>query len=242
MTGLTMPPAGQRLHHTLARFDALRQHQDAGFRARLAQLQQHQRQRLLHSHADLFQGPALAAAANFLLHDVYGGRDLKPVAQDIHRALPKALRLLPERVMATSADVLDTAVLTQELDEALLDAFGDDPLDDAHYAAAYRRLDQRAQRLQQFQLLASAGLATGRLVHSRVVRTTFRWVERPARNAGLAALYEFLQQAFAALAPVPDVAALVTTLTARERVIMQRLLDADPHPFGPVLLTETCHG
>ncbi|HAM74461.1 MAG TPA: hypothetical protein DCQ09_02205, partial [Alcanivorax sp.] len=68
---------------------------------------------------------------------------------EIRRALPKAMRLLPEKVMATSADALEAAIITQELDEALVGVLGerlDLPLDDDAYGDGYRAAGHPEQR------------------------------------------------------------------------------------------------
>ena len=104
--------AGERLQNGLERFFALRQHgENVQFNMRLVMLQQYQRQRLIDTHADLLEDRLTAAAVRFLIEDVYGGRDLKPVAIDIRRAINKAMSLLPNKVMETSATVLEAAIL-----------------------------------------------------------------------------------------------------------------------------------
>ena len=118
--------AGEQLQHYLERFFALRQHgDDAVFIARLRRLQDWQGKRLRHTHAHLLDDPATAEGVRFLLEEVYGGRELLPVAREIRRALPKAMKLLPDKVMATSASALEAAILTQELDEAVTDILGE---------------------------------------------------------------------------------------------------------------------
>ena len=145
--------AGEQLQNHLERFFALRQHgDDALFLARLGRVQAFQRQRLMDTHQALLEDPALRPGVTFLLDDVYGGRDLPPVAREIRRALPKAMRLLPDRVMVTSASALEAAILTQELDEALVHEL-DNRLDAtpplADYTAAYRAAgDEPARRRQ----------------------------------------------------------------------------------------------
>lgn len=233
--------AGEQLHTALERFFALRQHgDDARFAARLARLQHWQTMRLRASHQDLLTRPGAEAGMDFLFTEVYGGRDLRPVAQEIRRALPKALRLLPDRVMATSASALEAAILTQELDEHLvevLDARLDEGLCADSYAEAYRRQQQEAARQRQLALVGELGSHIDRYVRSRMIQTTFRMVRRPAHAAGFASLYDFLDRGFAAMRPLPSVADLLDELAAREQAIMARLLAGHPQPFP-----ELAHG
>lgn len=229
----TAPPAagrqtpGQRLHEGLERFFLLRQHTgDERFVVRLSHLQAYQRQRLYDTHADLVAAPRVAPAVQFLVEDVYGGRDLKPVATDIRRAVSKAEKLLPERVLATSAAVLDAAVLTQELDEAMVGVMHDRldaPLDHDSYRQGYRELGLRELREQQLDIVEELGGHIDRYVRSRVIQTTFRMVRRPARAAGFGNLYDFLDNAFSTMRPLPSVDGLLRQVVAAERELMRRL-------------------
>ncbi|MCH8542567.1 MAG: hypothetical protein LAT61_03245 [Alcanivorax sp.] len=231
--------AGERLQTALERFFALRQHgDDARFAARLGRLQRWQTARLRTSHQDLLTQPGAEAGMEFLFSEVYGGRDLRPVAKEVRRALPKALKLLPDRVMATSASALEAAIITQELDEQMTDLLGSE-LDHPHdtltadlYALAYRNQQQEAARERQLQLVSELGHHIDRYVRSRMIQTTFRLVRRPAHAAGFSSLYDFLDRGFGAMRPLPSVDALLTTLATREREIMRRLLAGHPAPFG----------
>ncbi|MBZ2189286.1 hypothetical protein K8B33_09270 [Alcanivorax sp. JB21] len=231
--------AGDRLGDALERFFALRQHSDdTRFQSRLTTLQAWQIARLRRSHHDLLAQPTTEPGAEFLFSEVYGGRDLRPVAREVRRALPKALKLLPDRVMATSASALEAAIITQELDEQLTDLLGselDRPpvmLTADLYAAAYRDQQQEAARERQLQLVSELGHHIDRYVRSRMIQTTFRLVRRPAHAAGFSSLYDFLDRGFGAMRPLPSVDTLLTTLATRERDIMQRLLSGHPAPFG----------
>ena len=230
--------AGEQLQLYLERFFALRQHGgDDRFLARLGRVQAFQRQRLMDTHQALLEDPALRPGVTFLLDDVYGGRDLLPVAREIRRALPKAMRLLPEKVMATSADALEAAIITQELDEAMVGVLGDrldTPLDDNTYAEGYRTAGHPGQRRRQLQLVAGLGHHIDRYVRSRMVQTTFRLVRRPAHAAGFANLYDFMDRSFRVMKPVPSVGRLLERIAAREARIMDRLFDRHPAPFKDV--------
>ncbi|EKF76122.1 hypothetical protein A11A3_01470 [Alcanivorax hongdengensis A-11-3] len=227
--------AGEQLQHYLERFFALRQHDDdAVFLARLRRLQDWQSQRLRHTHRHLLDDTATAPGIDFLLVDVYGGRDLLPVARDIRRALPKAMRLLPDKVMATSASALEAAILTQELDEAITTHLGErleQPLDEASYLAAFRQEGHRADRQRQLQLVAELGHRLDRYIRSRMLQTTFKMVRKPAHAAGFANLYDFMDRSFRVMKPVPSVGLLLEQLAAREEAIMDKVFAHHPAPF-----------
>lgn len=231
--------AGERLQHGLERFFALRQHgQDLPFNMRLENLQAYQRTRLLQTHANLIDNPKTEPAARFLIEEVYGGRDLKPVAIDIRRAVNKAQRLLPSRVMDTSATVLEAAILTQELDEALTDTLAerlDLPLDDDVWCWGYRQQGQQheqlALRTKQLDIIRQIGPHLDRYVRSRMIQSTFRLVRKPAHAAGFGNLYDFLELGFGAMKGIDRCDALLDRLADIEQHIMQQVLDEHPRPY-----------
>jgi len=227
---------GERLQHYLTRFFALRQQgDDKLFLLRLDHLRTYQTARLRHSHADLLAQPDLAPALTFILNDIYNAQDLLPVAKDIQRALPLALALLPNSVMATSADALETAVLTQELDEALVDVLADKldaPLSEADYVAGYQQLARPADRERQLAQVASFGASLEKYVRSRLLQGTFKMVKRPAHKAGFGHLYTFMEHCFAVMKPVPDANLLLQQLAQRETLLMNRLFAHHPEPFN----------
>lgn len=229
--------AGEQLLDDIERFFALKQYSaDDRFRARLARLQACQEQRLTATHSHLLACERSAPAVRFLLDEVYGGQDLRPVANDIRRATRKAMSLLPERVMATSAAVLEATLLTQELDEALtleLDDALDQPLDLATYAHGYRSLGRSEARSRQLALIGALGENIDRYVRNRMIQTTFRLVRRPAHAAGFSNLYDFLDRGFSALKPVPSIDTLLADVAATEQAIMTRLFAGHDDPFSP---------
>ena len=227
--------AGEQLQHYLNRFFALRQHgDDTVFLSRLRRLQDWQSQRLSHTHRHLLDDPATAEGIRFLLDEVYGGRELLPVAREIRRALPKAMKLLPDKVMATSASALEAAILTQELDEQVTDTLGnalDDPLTEMIYLKGFRQENHHEARQRQLQLVAELGHHLDRYIRSRMIQTTFRMVRKPAHAAGFANLYDFMDRSFRVMKPVPSVGLLLEQLAAREETIMQKVFDHHPAPF-----------
>ena len=227
--------AGEQLQHYLDRFFALRQHgDDALFLARLRRLQEWQGERLKHTHAHLLDDPVTAEGIQFLLDDVYGGRELLPVAREIRRALPKAMKLLPEKVMATSAAALEAAILTQELDEAVTQTLGealDQPLTEMTYLKGFRQDHHHNDRLRQVQLVAELGHRLDRYIRSRMLHATFRMVRKPVHAAGFSNLYDFMARSFHVMKPVPSVGQLLEQIAARETHIMDRVYALHPSPF-----------
>lgn len=226
---------GGQLQHHLERFFALDQHSDdTVFIRRLRHLQAWQTGRLEQTHAHLLADPILEPGMRFLLDDVYGGRDLLPVAKEIRRALPRAIKLLPEKVMATSASALEAAIITQELDEALTHQLGgvlDGTLSETDYLAAFQRDDHHPSRLRQLQLVAELGHRLDRYIRSRMLHATFRMVRKPAHAAGFVNLYDFMDHSFRVMKPVPSVGQLLEQIAAREGIILENVFTGHPSPF-----------
>lgn len=226
---------GERLSAYLERFFALKQQSDdAVFLARLATLRQCQTNRLRRTHADLLAQPKLNPALEFILNDIYNAQDLLPVAKEIQRALSLALKLLPNSVMNTSADALETAVLTQELDEALVEQLGnklDTPLSDNDYIVGYQQLGCEKERTRQLELVATFGTSLEKYVRSRLLQGTFKVVKKPAHKAGFSHLYSFMEHCFAVMKPVPNAEALLRQLAQRETQIKNNLLANAVNPF-----------
>lgn len=227
--------AGEQLQHYLDRFFSLRQHgDDAVFVARLRRLQDWQGERLKTTHAHLLDDPVTAEGIRFLLEEVYGGRELLPVAREIRRALPKAMKLLPDKVMVTSAAALEAAILTQELDEAVTELLADEldqPLTELIYLKGFRQDSHRNDRQRQLQLVAELGHRLDRYIRSRMLLTTFRMVRKPVHAAGFSNLYDFMDRSFRVMKPVPSVGLLLEQLAAHEETIMNRVYDHHPSPF-----------
>ena len=225
--------AAEKLRFELERYHALRQHRDAAFRARLHRLQAFQARRLQHTHAALVADPVFRDATQLFLTDIYGGIDLMPMAREIERALPLAVRLLPESVLATSATATEVMVLTQELDEQLVDLLPADRDDVAadDYLAAFRRLDRRADRDRQMALARELGHGLDRYVRSRLIFMTFRLAAGAAHRYGLGTLYDFLDRGFRVLRPMRSAHDIFDRICSAEEEIIARIADHHADPF-----------
>lgn len=218
----------------LARFFALRQHRDEPtFCSQLSGLRTFQRQRLYDTHRALLANPATRHGIRFLLDDLYGHRDLRPVAYDIRRAWRKAHNLLPQSVMKTARNALAIAVTMQELDEALVGYLPqqDRPLTNDDYLIAYRALGRFEERRQTFTMVTEFGEQLERYIRSRMIFATFRMVRRPVHAAGLTNLYDFMETCFQVMRPVPSTAVLLREIARTETAIVDRISCGHPMPF-----------
>ncbi|MFP5382540.1 MAG: FFLEELY motif protein [Gammaproteobacteria bacterium] len=227
--------AAEKLRFELERYHALRQHRDPAFCARLHELQAFQARRLQHTHAELVADPVFHDATELFLNDVYGGIDLMPMAREIERALPLAVRILPESVLGTSAIATEVMVLTQELDEQLCTLLHE-TLDVATlttdaYVAAFHELGRREDRNRQMALARDLGYGLDKYVRSRLIFTTFRMVSGPAHRYGLGNLYDFMDRGFRIMRPMGSVHELFDRITAAEGEALDRLFAGDPDPY-----------
>lgn len=226
---------GERLLHTLEQYFALKQHQpNAAFQQRLAALQTWQIKRLFHTHQQRLATQEAHATAHFLFYEVYGGANLPQVAHNIQRATKKAMALLPSTVMHTAAVTLEAAVLTQQLDEALVQVLPEGDIQPQTYAQAYRASSTPEQRQQQFTLIEEAAQRIDRYIRRRWLMHSFRVMRRPAYAAKLNALYDLLHHGFQALSGLNSMSPLIASLVHVEKEISERLFQAHPNPFDGV--------
>lgn len=227
--------ASEKLRRELARYKALRQHADPVFRRHLHRLQAFQARRLKHTHAALLADPASRPAAEFFLSDIYGGIDLLPMAQEIDRALPLAVKLLPDTVFTTSALAVELMTTLQDLDEELatllVNEHADDPYTLPTYLNAFRRHARYEQRRQVMTLSSELGRGLDRYVRSRIILATFRMVSGPAHRYGLGNLYDFLGRSFEVMRPLGSTRDLFEGMAREESIILDRIAAGDADPF-----------
>lgn len=227
--------AAEKLRFELERYHALRQHRDPAFRDRLHRLQAFQARRLQHTHAALVADPTFRDATELFLNDVYGGIDLMPMAREIERALPLAVRLLPDSVLTTSAVATEVMVLTQELDEKLADLLcGEADTTDftvEAYVDAFRALDHRDDRQRQMDLALQLGHGLDRYVRSRLIFATFRMAGGAAHRYGLGNLYDFLDRGFRVMRPMGSAQELFDRITRAEAEALARVFAGEPDPW-----------
>jgi hypothetical protein len=227
--------ASEKLRYELGRYHALRQHHDETFRQRLHALQSFQARRLQHTHAALVADPQFRDATGLFLTDIYGGIDLMPMAREIERALPMAMRILPDSVLHTSATALEIMVLIQSVDEALAALYFEqqrhsEPQLDA-YISAVRALGRFDERRRVLTLVRELGHGLDKYVRSRIIFGTFRLAAKPAHKYGLGALYDFLDRGFRVMRPIGSTLELFDGMARDEELVLQRLESGAADPF-----------
>lgn len=222
----------RRLKDLLIAYHDFRQVRDSGTEGdRLAALCQWQAERLKTTHADLYEDSRYRAGLDFLLEDLYAPQTLTRRDDDIDRVFPVMVKLLPDALLATVAELVELNLLTQRLDSQLAHTLFHTQQCrhiDAHtYAEAYRQSAEKEERLRQIQLVANIGDDLDRYVGSRTISFALSITEGAAEMAGLGDLHRFLRRGFSAFRAMNGVDELLTRIVARETEVMEGLFRGD---------------
>ncbi|HSG87896.1 MAG TPA: hypothetical protein VLA56_01700 [Pseudomonadales bacterium] len=229
--------SARRLRELLDANRVLQAAQDANPQraASLRALQDWQNSRLMATHADLAADPRYAPGIQFFVNDLYAPRDFSGRDADIERAYPYMVRALPRAVLDTAADAAWLYVLSRRLDDgmvtALFETLGVTEIDAAAYAEAYRICDAHAERTEQIEIVSILADRLDRYVRSPLVLGVLRMARGPARMAGLSDLQDFLERGTRAFHHMGGASHFVSTITDREKRLLDRIFAAHPAPF-----------
>ena len=185
-----------------------------------------QAHRLARTHRDLMSEPRHGPAARFFLQDLYGAKDFSQRDAELVKIVPMMVRLLPDAALATIADAVEMDALSERMDLALArDLRPTDPaaIDEAEYAAAYRRAGARAEREHQLELIVTIGHSLDRLVRHPMLGRLLKAMAGPARLAGLSQMHDFLARGFDAFRAIGGASGFLSRIEARERAILEAL-------------------
>ena len=189
--------------------------------------------RLARTHADLLANPRMGLAASFFLTDIYGAEDLSKLDANVRRVVPTMKRVLPSAGLEIVAEAIELEALSEDLDFATAAALAakGNGLSAATYGAAYRKVDRRADRERQIDLIENLGHSLDRLVHKAFVGTTLSLMRKPAQLAGLAELQDFLHRGYKAFVRMGDAGEFLELIVGRERKLLAALFDGDDSPL-----------
>lgn len=232
--------AAQRLRDHLTSVSTLRAaaRADPAIQARRLALRPWQAQRLERTYPDLLASPRYGPAATFFLSDLYGAKDVTARDEGVARILPMLVRVMPAAALDTIARAVELDALSEKLDLALVDELrrrdpsGASAITDAAYADAYRAAGARADRERQIALTGGIGVALDRLARKPLLGGALRVMERPARNAGLGALHDFLARGLKAFRHMRGGETFLRVIDTRERLINDRLYAGVSAPFA----------
>lgn len=205
----------------------------------LEQLSLWQSLRLGRTYADLESQPRYADAVEFFDSDLYGNVDFARRDADIARAAPIIGRTLPNRAIAVVAQAVEVHALSQELDRALLARLPnlDGRFSVADYCRAYRRMNNRAGRERQIQLIIDVGTELDRLVRKPLLKTALMMMRQPARLAGMVVLHDFLERGYRAFRKMNGAGEFLATIASRETALMEAIFDGENAPFADPMVT-----
>ncbi len=228
--------AEQRLASELDRSQRLRARalEDDTYAARRTKLREWQARRLARTHADLLESPRFHAGTDFFLTDLYGARDLSEGIDEVRRIVPAMVRVLPASALETIADAIELDALTEDLHAALAGALGalDDSISAAAYAAAYREVGRRDDRLRQIGLIARLGQSLDSLKRKPFVGVGLRMMRKPAALAGFGRLHGFLERGYAAFRMMSGSAEFLDIVAEREKRVSEALFAGDDSVLG----------
>lgn len=212
----------QHLHKVNARRQLAEQ---VGIIAQINALQEWQCKRLLTTHADLAAQDEYKLAMDFFVGELYGPKDFSQRDADIVRVIPKLAKVLPEKAMRALDDALALNAISFEMDMAMVQHMGDEPLTRDSYAIAYRNVGQADKRQAQLDIVARLGQQLADVVHIPGIGMLIKMARRPAKMAKLLALHEFLETGFKAFKNLGDVTAFIEPVITREAELNAQLLD-----------------
>lgn len=226
------------LRHHLLTAKTLRQQakqQPQAARKRLL-LREWQANRLARTYTDLLASERFGLAARFFLSDLYGPKDFSSRDDEVERILPLMQSLLPASALRTIALAVEVDALSEVLDAAMVveleRAGAIECIDEASYAAAYRRVGDVDDRERQITLIRATGDALERLSGKPLLSTLLKLMRTPAQLAGLADLHAFLENGFAAFVHMGRADDFLDCVEKRERALLTRLFAGIADPFA----------
>jgi len=198
----------------------------------LAELQRWQTIRLDLTYQDLKDRERYRKGVEFFLTQLYGEGDFTPRDMQLQRAYPIMQRMLPRPALHTLRMAGQLEVLSQDLDQQMVQLLGPGAeVNDQTYADAYRRSGRKKDRQWQIQLLLEAGRDLDKLVHYPLIYGLIRMAHGPAHMAGFGSLHDFLENGFGAFKAMGSAMDFLQCIEKREQIIMLRILESDPDPF-----------
>lgn len=220
------------LQHHLDHYWTLPFHENDVLKAKLDEVQTWQRERIQHTHKELFEQPKNQPMAHYFLTQLYGGDQFKLLAEQLVRILPKAKkleRLAKESVLETGSKAIQTSILAIELDTQLAEWLVQQDLavNEQNMLAAYRTLDKSEERRSQINNLKDVCYRTDKYLNSFVLRKAFGLTKSTAYRHGYQPLYDFIQAGFDAMKPLKSVGGFIEPFCERELLIVDQVHNMD---------------
>ena len=208
---------------------------DEQFSQEFLHIQSWQTQRLMLQYEHLFENPDSAAAAKFMLHEVYSGDQLADISEEIKKTARKAWKLAPADMMDAAANAMEANLLTVRIDEMIacvtLESGGMNQANGSElYASALRQahiISARRQQLAQFSAIATD--IEGYL-KKKSLYLGLKMTSGLARKAGVSNLHRFLMRACSVLRDTKDFQRIVNEIYQTELNLLDEL-EAGLNPY-----------
>ncbi len=228
------------LEQQLSLYHALQFHQNPDIAKRLKDVQLWQKERMKFTHQVFFAVAEHHLMTQYFLNRLYGGPDFEVLSQQIERVIKyahKVEKIMPESAIRTGSAGVELAVLAVRLDEEIasdiLETHGlDKAIDDEMMRLSYLKMDQANLRYHQMDLLNELGKSLDKYMRSFIVQSAFKMAKGLAYRHHFDAMYEFVQEGFDAMKPLPSAEEFVKVFTAEERAIIASVHSGEPQPFS----------
>lgn len=216
------------LQHHLTNYWALPYHEDSALKAKLDEVQTWQRARIRRTHSELFEKRENKPMADYFLTQLYGGDDFRLLAEQLARILPKAKkleRLAKESALETASLTIQAAILAIELDMHLAQWLmaQDLAVNEKNMLAAYRAVDESAERRTQINNLKDVCYRTDKYLNSFMLRKAFALAKGTAYRHNYQPLYDFINAGFNAMKPLKSVEGFIDPFCKRELMIIDQI-------------------
>lgn len=228
------------LDELLQQYQQLAYHQDPKLKLRLEQAQAWLKNRIEHTHQELFAQPAHQLMAAYFMNRLYGGPEFDALAAQIARLLKyahKAEKKIPDTAIQTGVKSIQLALLAMQLDEQvaaqlLQDFPADQAIDDEMMRVTLIKLDQQQARLQQLELLDELGHSLDKYLRSFILLTAFKMCKGVAHKYQFDLMYSFIGEGFAAIKPMKSTSKFLQQFIEKERLIISAVHSGHPQPFS----------
>ncbi len=198
-----------------------------GLDAKVVALKEFQQRRFAHTYADLLGSPRHGPAARFFLDELYGPNDFTRRDAEFARVVPALVKLFPEGLVATVADVTELHALSESLDTAMAMHLRGAGLGAVDYARAWQSVGRAADRQGQIALMVSVAERLDRFTRKPLLRHGLHLMRGPARVAGLAELHRFLEAGFDTFRAMGGAHEFIAIVQSREEALAASLFSAD---------------
>jgi hypothetical protein len=206
---------------------------DPSLQAALGRVKRVQSRRFAGTYADLLAAGPFSAATRFFLDELYSDKEYAERDAQFARIAGAIEKLFPAQIADTAVDLAELHALTEELDQAMAEAWlsqGDGLAGDQRYVRAWRKVGRRADREGQLAAVLGIGRKLARLTRKPGLRMMLKMMRGPAVAAGLGSLQQFLENGFdtfAAMARNNGADGFLGTIEERESRLIAMMFDAD---------------